>query len=588
MRTQTDPLITFPVASYARYSTDRQDARSIDDQVRRCRAFATDRGYAVVAEYKDAAISGAHLERADMQRMLACAQQKSGAPWRAVLVDDLSRLSRDLGDTWRIIFEHLASVDVKVIDCTTGMASDGPGARLTFGAMALVNDTFLQLVRTETHRGLQGRALAGFWTGGRVYGYTAVEEENPPDLEHRRKRLVIDEVEASIVRRIFRLFIEGLSLKAIAHTLNSEGIRAPHDGGKGNKQGRGWPHTTIRAILTNERYLGRFSWNTSKWIRVPGKKQRRRVIRPKQEWVVSDCPELAIVDKTLWDGVAQRFERTRKSGRGRPSAAGKHVYLVSGLLRCGACGGSMTIISRVVKAGRTYPRFGCTAHSTRGSSICANNLTVSEWRASAAITSAIQKLVTDPEIIARFIAEFTRRLPAAIAAVGSTANSHEDQIRDAEKRIRNLTEALAKIGWSDALASQLKEEEGRLRQLKSARTVAASKNKTLALPSPAEVASYLGDLLATLGADSKAGQATLARHLAPVVLTPQGKGPDRHYRATGALNLSVCLRYLTAGGAGGQVAGKSGSGGALPDFPATWIPTEEILPRVQHYRVRGG
>jgi len=64
----------------------------------------------------------------------------------------------------------LASVGVRVVDCTTGMASDSAGARLTFGALALVNDTFLQLAKTETHRGLEGRALAGFWTGGRVFG----------------------------------------------------------------------------------------------------------------------------------------------------------------------------------------------------------------------------------------------------------------------------------------------------------------------------------------------------------------------------------------------------------------------------------
>ena len=42
-----------------------------------------------------------------------------------------------------------------------------------------MNDTFLQLVRTETHRGLEGRALGGFWTGGRVYGYPTIKEPNP-------------------------------------------------------------------------------------------------------------------------------------------------------------------------------------------------------------------------------------------------------------------------------------------------------------------------------------------------------------------------------------------------------------------------
>lgn len=124
-----------------------------------------------------------------MQRLLSASRVKGGAPFRAVLVDDLSRLSRDLGDTGRSFFRDLASADVRVVDVTTGMSSDGAGACLTFGALALVNDTFLQLVRTETHRGLEGRALGGFWTCGRCYGYSSVEEENPPDPEHPRKRV---------------------------------------------------------------------------------------------------------------------------------------------------------------------------------------------------------------------------------------------------------------------------------------------------------------------------------------------------------------------------------------------------------------
>ena len=115
-----------PVAVYARYSTDRQDSRSIDDQMRRCRAHATAHRYHIVSEFKDAAVSGSHVLRADMQRLLAAARAKNGPPFRAVLVDDLSRLSRDLGDTWQIVFRDLASVDVRVIDVTTASPRTAP------------------------------------------------------------------------------------------------------------------------------------------------------------------------------------------------------------------------------------------------------------------------------------------------------------------------------------------------------------------------------------------------------------------------------------------------------------------------------
>ncbi len=72
------------VAVYARYSTERQDARSIDDQVRRCCAFAETRGLEVAGVFKDAAESGAHLERAD--EIAETAPQRARASLSRILV----------------------------------------------------------------------------------------------------------------------------------------------------------------------------------------------------------------------------------------------------------------------------------------------------------------------------------------------------------------------------------------------------------------------------------------------------------------------------------------------------------------------
>ncbi len=120
------------------------------------------------------------------------------------------------------MFRDLATAHVRVIDVSTGMASNSAGARIQFGALALVNDTMLQIVRSETLRGLEGRALAGFWAGGRVYGYKTVREENPPEPEHPRAIPVVDEVQAAIVRRIFQLYADNHGLKQIASLLNED------------------------------------------------------------------------------------------------------------------------------------------------------------------------------------------------------------------------------------------------------------------------------------------------------------------------------------------------------------------------------
>lgn len=402
-----------------------------------------DRDRLSVADYQDAAVSGAHVQRAEMQQLLAAARTRGGSPFRAVLVDDLSRLSRDLGNTWQIVFHDLAAADVKVIDVTTRMSSDGAGARLTFGAMALVNDTFLQLVRTETHRGLEGRALRGFWTGGRCYGYTTELEESPPDPMRPRKRCITDPAEAAVVRRVFRLFAEGMALKPIASRLNEEGIPGPNDGGRGNKNGRGWGHTTIRAMLRNERYLGQSVWNQSKWVRVHGRKSRKRVQRPEREWVRHEYPELAIVPKDLWDQVQARFRHYSSVKGGRPAASGRYVYLVSGLLRCGVCGGSMTVIARKVKNGIPYARFGCTTHYSRGASICPNGLSVSETKASRALIDALKEKLDRPELVERFVTTFKQRA-ASLSGAKQSVEDRQQRARDCGRRIANLTEALAR------------------------------------------------------------------------------------------------------------------------------------------------
>jgi site-specific DNA recombinase len=196
-----------------------------------------------------------------------------------------------------------------------------------FGMNALINQGFVEKTRIQTHRGMKGRALNGFWTGGKVFGFSSEQVPNADDPDRPRYAIKIDEVEAKIVRRIFREARDGIGLKQIASRLNDEGVPAPHDGGKkgrkGNKFGRGWLHSTVHYMLSNERYIGRFTWNKVKWVKQPGKKQRKKIDRPQEEWIVRDMPELAIIDRELWDDVRRRFNRQGK-GRARPAGVGQH------------------------------------------------------------------------------------------------------------------------------------------------------------------------------------------------------------------------------------------------------------------------
>ena len=534
--------------TYCRFSTDRQDSRSIDDQERRCRAFAARQDLFVTKIYSDAAKSGAHMERAQLQQLLRDAARRK---FDVVLVDDLSRLSRDLGDTWRIVFQDLAATDVLVIDVETGRASDEDSARLLFGVKGLFADQYLQAVRRQTHRGLEGRAIAGFHTGGRTFGYATVEEPSPPDPEHPRRIVVVDEAEAETVRRIFVSFVAGKSPRVIADELNRAGVPAPHDGGKGHKGVRGWGHTTIRAMLANARYTGQVTWNTHKWLRVPGRGTRRRVPRPASEHVTKTVDALRIVDAATWAQVQARFaSRTRTRSPGRPRGSVGAGHLLSGLLKCGVCGGSFGLLSRRKKAGETYQTLGCVAHKSRGAAICANDKTVSERKVRATVVGHLRNVLTRPDRIEAFVEEFQRRYRELLDTSGSRLKVMEAQIARQRQQIEAVMAALVTVPGSKALGARLATEEAQLAQFETERA-ALTDQRPKVMPHPALIARYVEDLLTTLDTDVPKARAILMRVLRPFTLTPDGAS----YRISGALNLSAVV--------GPGVSEKFSSGGVI-------------------------
>ncbi|HEU0037101.1 MAG TPA: recombinase family protein [Kofleriaceae bacterium] len=530
-----------PVAIYARYSTDKQDARSIEDQLRRCREYAERHDQEVVAEFSDAATSGAHTDRVNLRRMLDVATATKRPPFKAVIVDDLSRLSRDLGDTWRIIFTDFAAVDVKVIDASTGMASDASGARTMFAAMAMVNDTFLQLVRHETHRGLQGRAIAGFSTGGSLYGFKTFEEENPADREHPRKLWAIDEAEAEVVRRIYRMFDEGShGYRSIADQLNREGIAPPRNNGRGGKHGGGWGHSTIRAILTNEKYMGRWRWNATKWIRVPGKRARRQLARPESEHVVREYLDLAIIDQITWHRVQAKFERRKQGeGRGEIMRANQRTYMLSGLLRCGVCGGPMSVSGQKLNKGVRYASFGCTAHASRGGAICSNKWTINEKKLTEAFLSAMKhEVLLVPHVLNELAAEVERR---AAERAASGLDELERKLRGAEARVKNATKLMIDMPDDQDIRQHREadlKEVARLKAELAAHAVATAGP----LPTKAQATEATRIILNAISdAAPDRAREVLTKTLAPLLLTPKIEGPNHLVEVTGSLDFSAVL-----------------------------------------------
>jgi site-specific DNA recombinase len=375
------------VAAYARYSTEMQREASLDDQLRNCRAYCARQGWPDPVAYTDAAMSGARGDRPGYRSLLAEARR-----YDVVLVDDLSRLSRDSAECTSAV-KRLTFAGVRLVGVSDGVDTARKSHKADVGLRSLMSELYLEDLADKTHRGLTGRALAGASAGGLPYGYrVATTADGSAAIGER----MIDEAQAAIVRRIFDDYIAGASSRTIAAALNRE--RVP------SARGSTWAVSAIYGdirrgigILANPIYIGRQVWNRSRWIKHPDSGRRVRQERPASEWITTEHPELAIVTRDAWEaaqarlrGKAQRAPITGEGGRGRPPR-----HLLSGILRCSACGGPIVIVD--------YYRYGCARNKDRGESACPSSLRVARELVERALLAGVQRELLSDAAFERFL-----------------------------------------------------------------------------------------------------------------------------------------------------------------------------------------
>jgi hypothetical protein len=313
-------------------------------------------------------------------------------------------------------------------------------------------------------------------------------------------------------------------------------------------------------MLLNERYTGKFVWNKRKWLRVPGQKSRRSMLRPASEWVVADRPDLAIIPQELWNTVQERFGERRRKGSGRQPGDAKRPSPVSGVLRCGTCGSSMSGIScRVNPGGVRYANLGCSANRSKGNTICDNDLCISERKVVDGVVDVVRGLVSSPELPELFARLFLERVAAAEAAAPPDPLARD--VAGPERRVRNLVEALATLGTSQAVGAQLRDEEQKLRQLRDQleRSRAAHRRACKA-PEVDQAKRYLADLAVLIEKAPERCREVIRRLIPRLTMTPRTEGEVRYYEAEGELALKA---EDSATFSGDRVFDKDGCGGRI-------------------------
>jgi DNA invertase Pin-like site-specific DNA recombinase len=426
------PTEALRAVAYARYSSDEQNARSLDDQIAQSRLYAERNGHPMVDTFSDAASSGTHVERPALQRLLAAASAKRRT-FDLVIVDDLSRLSRHMGNFWMIV-DELASLGIVCVEVMSGIRSDHPSARALYGMKAMIADQFVATLRYQTRRGLYARARDGFAAGGRKYGYRLVDEPHPSDPKRPRKLWTVHEPEAQIVRAMFAWRADGCGYRMIARKLGAAGTPPSENGANRRKYGRpAWTYDLVESILCNPIYVGELQYGRTRTERDPRTGRRRR--RDGDERVVRAAPELAIVDRALWDRVRARDRAPRDP---RDERLGAIARPLTGLVRCGLCGGTMAASTITLKSGAKKTYYKCLGRAKTPA--CDNGSTFVESSVLAALAGALREVLSTPERRAAFERGFKRgaKLPENTAERARL----EKQLAKISKRIENATREL--------------------------------------------------------------------------------------------------------------------------------------------------
>lgn len=335
---------------YARYSSHNQRDVSIEQQVDACKKYAADNGLEILRVYADRAMSGTTDARPAFQQMI---RDSASRAFSFVLVYSLDRFSRDRYDS--AVHKHtLKEHGVRVLSAVENLRDDPTGV-LMESILEGFAEYYSKELAQKIKRGQRSNAEKCLVPGSLPLGYKKGDDG----------RYAVEPAEAAIVQEIFTRVAAGEPFVSIFEDLNRRSILT--------KRGRLWNKNSFSKLLSNQRYIGVYEFSG---VRVEG-----------------GVP--AIIDRSLWDRV-QVYLENKKSPRGpqrRRHEGG--MYLLTGKLYCGECGGPMVGTSGTGKHGELHYYYACRGKIKEGTS-CPKRNAARDF-VEAAVARAVQALIFAPE-----------------------------------------------------------------------------------------------------------------------------------------------------------------------------------------------
>lgn len=318
-------------ALYCRLSQDdmlQGESNSITNQKAILKKYAEDNGFSNTVYYVDDGVSGTTFERDGFKAMMADVEAGKVS---TVITKDLSRLGRDYLKTGEYIEIIFPDYDVRYIAINDGVDTLKSENEL-MAFKNIFNDWYARDTSKKIRAVFKAKGQSGKPLSYPIYGYKRSETD--------KNLWVIDDETAEVVRKIFRLCIDGYGPAQIARILTEEGIPTPtayalsqgRDNGHKNVKLDRWGSETISGILEKPEYCGH---TVNFRTHVKSYKNKKRVNNPKEDWLIFENTHEPIITQQEFDLV----QELRKNKR-RPT---KHeeVNPFSGMVYCADCGKKM-------------------------------------------------------------------------------------------------------------------------------------------------------------------------------------------------------------------------------------------------------
>lgn len=281
----------------------------------------------------------------------------------------------------------------------------------------------------------------------------------------------------------------------------------------------GWVPSTIRGqkklafgILRNPIYVGRPMWNRAQKMRDPDTGRRVWRLRPPDQWVSKDMPELRIISDDVWARAQHRL-LTTPYGPKQP-AGRKPQYLLSGLCVCGVCHSAYVIVS-----GRGW--YGCGGYHKRGETVCTNRLLAKRSALEERILALIQDQMLAPVALEEFTRHFNQVLAESLRQRGAIGKGSRRELARAEAELEHIKAAIRAGVVTLTTRTMLEEAEAKVAQLKAhTKDPAPAKIALRLLPSAA--ARFAADVRRLAEHNIPKARLLLEDFLGRIVLKPEG------------------------------------------------------------------